>query len=479
MNYSHPRFLALILLAAFGFLATLGIGWPLPATAQGSAQIQDGDFEQPYYYGITVFYAGDTFNGWHVSAGSVDLVADRYWQPEQGHQALDLSGDTAGTLYQDVSTTPNQTYCLSFYLAGNPYDKPDIKKMNVFADDTQIGYFTFDTTNTSDTNMGWRLTQVTFTAKSNTTRLTFQSLNDSPNGPAIDNVSLATVSASGTSDTHLLWTNTNGMASVWNLSNPNPAATCNLYGPFPRWTAQAIAQGPDGNGRILWTNTDGQAALWNLADATPPATATIYGPFPGWTATALTVGPDNAAHLLWDNTDGRVALWNTTDANPSATCTIAGPYAGWSGVAIGIGADNHERLLWNNTSGRAAIWNLADANPAATCLLLGPFSGWTANRLSVGNDNAAHILWDNVSGQVSLWNLSDADPASTCVLAGPYSGWSGQDLSLGSDNKGRLLWYNVSGQNSLWNLSDPNPAAACVLAGPYNGWTAVSIASGQ
>ena len=503
MNYSHPRFFALILIAAFGCLAALGIGWPLPATAQGSAQIQDGDFEQPYYYGITVFYAGDTFNDWHVTAGSVDLVADRYWQPEQGHQALDLSGDTAGTLYQDVSTIPNQTYCLSFYLSGNPYDQPDIKKMNVFADETQIGHFTFDTTNTSVTNMGWRLTQVTFSAKSGTTRITFQSLNESHNGPVIDNVSLAPGSASGTSDTHLLWTNTNGMASVWNLADANPAATCKLYGPYAGWMATAIAQGPDGYGRILWTNTDGRAALWNLADTNPSATCFLYGPYVGWTATALAVGPDNAAHLLWDNSDGRVALWNTTDANPTATCTIAGPYTGWSGVAIGIGPDNKERLLWDNVSGEAAIWNLSDPTPVVTCLLAGPYSGWTAKRLSVGPDNGAHLLWDNASGQVSLWNLSDPNPAATCTLAGPYAGWTALDLSVGADGKGRLLWDNLgqqsshrvlrsvlgkkgrsprdqgTGQVSLWNLANMNPAATCMLVGPYTGWTAVSIAAGR
>ena len=277
---------------------------------------------------------------------------------------------------------------------------------------------------------------------------------------------------------HLLWTHTSGMASVWNLSDPNPAATCSLYGPFAGWTAQAIAQGPDGHGRLLWTHTDGRAALWNLADPSPAATCKLYGPYTGWTATALTVGPYNAAHLLWDNADGRVALWNTTDADPTATCTIAGPYAGWSGVAIGLGSNNQERLLWDNVSGQASVWNLSDANPSASCVLYGPYSGWTAKRLSVGSDNAGHLLWDNVSGEVSLWNLSDTNPAATCVLAGPYSGWSGQDLSVGGDNKGRLLWDNVSGQVSLWNLADTTPSATYTLAGPYGGWTAVSLAAG-
>lgn len=306
------------------------------------------------------------------------------------------------------------------------------------------------------------------------------------------------------SQSHLLWDNTNGTAAVWNLSDPNPAATAALYGPFSGWTAKAIAQGPDGNGRIFWTNTDGRAALWNLADPIPSNTALVYGPYTGWTATALAVGPDNTAHLLWNNIDGRVALWNTTDPSPTATCTIAGPYSGWSGVAIGIGPNNQERLLWDNVTGEAAVWDLSDPNPTATCLVAGPYLDWTAKRLSVGPDNAVHLLWDNVDGQVSLWNFSDPNPASTFFLAGPYPGWSGQDLSVGPDGKGQLLWDNGggisseeaaeererlplgrlpretgTGQMSLWNLSDPNPAATLTLAGPYPGWTAVSIAAGH
>ena len=108
----------------------------------------------------------------------------------------------------------------------------------------------------------------------------------------------------GVAASHLLWAHTSGMASLWNIGDPNPAATCRLYGPYPGWTPQAIAQGPDGTVRLLWTHDGGLASLWNLADANPAATCHVYGPFAGWTAKALTVGPDNAPHLLWGYTDG-------------------------------------------------------------------------------------------------------------------------------------------------------------------------------
>lgn len=276
----------------------------------------------------------------------------------------------------------------------------------------------------------------------------------------------------------LLWTNTNGQASVWTVKADGSSAAA-LYGPFSGWTAKAIAEGLDGSPRLLWTSSAGQAALWNLNDAVPSSSCTIYGPFTGWTATALAVGPDSAAHLLWNNTNGQIALWNTTDNVPSNTAVIYGPYPGWSGKAISLGADNQERLLWNNVSGQAAIWNLADSSPSSTCVLAGPYTGWTPTALAVGPDNAAHLLWDNTSGQTALWNLADSDPAATCTLAGPFGGWNGTALSVGGDNAAHLLWDNVNGTTALWNLADANPSATCTLAGPFGGWTGIGIAASQ
>jgi predicted outer membrane repeat protein len=250
------------------------------------------------------------------------------------------------------------------------------------------------------------------------------------------------------------------------------------YGPYPGWTARALAEGPNGSPRLLWNNTDGRVALWNLSDPNPGATAFYYGSYPGWAAVALAVGPDSAAHLLWDNTDGRLALWNTTDPNPGATAFYYGPYPGWSGTAISFGPDNHERLLWDNTSGQVAVWNLSDANPPATAVMAGPYNGWMAKTLTVSADNAAHLLWDNVSGQVAVWNLSDPNPPVSALVAGPYSGWLGQDLNAAPDGTLRLLWDNVSGSTSLWNLNDPNPVATYQLFAPLGTSIAVSLATG-
>ncbi len=278
--------------------------------------------------------------------------------------------------------------------------------------------------------------------------------------------------------THVLWANSNGQASVWDMTAPAPASAALLYGPYPGWTPRTIAEGPDGHVRLLWTHTDGRVSVWNLADADPAASCLIAGPYPDWTGKALAVGPDNAAHLLWDNADGQVSLWNLAEAHPDQTYILAGPYVGWSGTAISIGANNQERLLWNSTDGRMSVWNLTDANPEATCGVYGPYDGWTAKSLAVGPDNAAHLLWDSTGGQVSLWNTAEAHPDQTCLLAGPYAGWSGTAIAIGADNAEHLLWSHDDGRVSLWNLGDFQPDATCQVFGPFSGWTPVSLSAG-
>ncbi len=302
-------------------------------------------------------------------------------------------------------------------------------------------------------------------------------------GAAAQISNLVTVSSiTPAAATYTLWTNTDGRASVWTMTDPNPAASARIFGPYPGWAAVALASGTDGKLRLLWTNTDGRASVWNLADADPSATCKVYGPYAGWTAKTLTVGPDNAAHLLWDNSDGRVSVWNLADPHPDQTCLVYGPYSGWAGTDLSAGSDGAVRLLWASSAGQASLWNLADAHPDATCRVYGPYAGWTPNHLSAGAA-APRLLWNNSDGRAALWNLADATPAATALIAGPYAGWTAVGVSAGHDGAAHLLWDNssgpTSGEISFWSLADPNPAASCSVFGPYAGWTAVASGSAQ
>ncbi len=182
-----------------------------PATASGSNSselttgiVQDGTFKNPLvgdgrYKDYCASPNPDcpktkpNAGPWVVTSGSIDFVAHRYWQPAPGagrkNQTIDLNGLGPGTFAQSLATTAGILYSVSFYLAGNGEAAPAIKTMDVDVNGTPIESYTFDTTNTSYSNMGWVAESFSFTATSVSTSLSFVSTTlASDGGPVIADV---------------------------------------------------------------------------------------------------------------------------------------------------------------------------------------------------------------------------------------------------------------------------------------------------
>ena len=161
-----------------------------------NAAIRNGSFEEPIIGSLyTPYLAGENIGGWVVESGSVEIVGT-YWQAAEGNQSLDLSGiwEWAGTLYQDLPTTPGHTYKVRFAFAGNPEDQA-VKDAKIFWNETELAQLSVDTAGRSFTNMGWTYYTYDVTATSTISRLKFQSLTLNFLGPLIDDVSVTPVEA--------------------------------------------------------------------------------------------------------------------------------------------------------------------------------------------------------------------------------------------------------------------------------------------
>ena len=114
---------------------------------------------------------------------------------------------SAGKISQVLPTTIGTTYTVTFALAGNPsctssspswvgwITENPVKRLRVTATGS-VGYvggeeFTFDTTSTSASAMGWVTRTMTFTADSATTVLAFESTQPGNCGSAIDAVTIS------------------------------------------------------------------------------------------------------------------------------------------------------------------------------------------------------------------------------------------------------------------------------------------------
>lgn len=162
------------------------------------AQIVNGSFEEPVI-SSTFNQISSGLTGWTIqSGGSVDLIRS-YWQAADGAQSLDLSGGSAGTIYQDFTLSQSGSYNLFFAMAGNPDGGDAEKSMMVSFGPTggamQTQTFSFIMSGQNKANMGWLTQTMALTVDApGSYRVQFQSLETNAFGAALDNVSLSAVS---------------------------------------------------------------------------------------------------------------------------------------------------------------------------------------------------------------------------------------------------------------------------------------------
>ena len=168
-------------------------------TQTNTSLVVNGGFENPPgIYPYQVFDSGTSVPGWVVESGTVEITAGTYWQAAEGAQSLDLNGifEQIGTIYQDVATTPGQSYKVRFAYAGNPEcGSPTLKTANAFWNSQMLTNLSFDITGHTTTNMGWLYYEQSVTATSTNSRLRFQATSSSFCGLTLDDVSVTPTSA--------------------------------------------------------------------------------------------------------------------------------------------------------------------------------------------------------------------------------------------------------------------------------------------
>lgn len=158
--------------------------------------------------------SADGFTGWKVVSGNIDVVNGtaplfgENWGSQaaiNGSQILDLNGFTEGTISQQFTTTPGQTYTLGFWYANNAVDNsppyPHTADITL-ADIGTTNNILASTTITHDTSIlstpDWDFLSLNFVAQGTTTQLTFAStsgLNDPSGGVVLDAVTVNPASA--------------------------------------------------------------------------------------------------------------------------------------------------------------------------------------------------------------------------------------------------------------------------------------------
>lgn len=184
---------ALLAVAVAGTWLALGAAGPAMAGVSGGPNLVfNHSFETPDVgSGVVTFVGGSSFDGWAVSGATIDLVGT-YWDAATGKQSVDLSGGSAGGVFQDLATSPGQTYGLAFAMSGDHHCGARYKHLAVRWNGSVVALISFDTNGIHDPDMGWAPRGVKLPAATGTTtRLEFLSLSRGPCGPVIDDIFVA------------------------------------------------------------------------------------------------------------------------------------------------------------------------------------------------------------------------------------------------------------------------------------------------
>ncbi|GCE14849.1 DUF642 domain-containing protein [Tengunoibacter tsumagoiensis] len=193
-----------VLLIIIALLLPRYVSKQAPTAMAFTGIVKDGDFEVPVVPigSFNEYSAGQTFSAWTVAAGSVDLVDNQYWRSGHGKHSMDMDGNSAGALYQDLPTNIGGTYILSFELAANPECGDAVKTLQIWWGGKLLDQIQVSSHGYNNQQMGWHnsLSYATHTAMNvkfpyivqataTKTRLEFISLTPGYCGAVIDLVS--------------------------------------------------------------------------------------------------------------------------------------------------------------------------------------------------------------------------------------------------------------------------------------------------
>jgi hypothetical protein len=278
----------------------------------------------------------------------------------------------------------------------------------------------------------------------------------------VDLTALAPQSSSQPITSDILWQNTDGQASIWEMNGSaliggGPAGP----NPGPSWTEIGAGDfNHDGHSDILWQNANGQASIWEMNGNSLIGGGPVSpNPGPGWKAVGTGDFTDDgfSDDIVWQNTSsGQVSIWEM-----SGNTLIGGgpvspkPGPAWKAVGTGdFNDDGHSDVLFQNTSsGQLSIWEMnghtligggpvsANPGPAWHAIGTGDFN----------HDGLSDILFQNAStGQVSIWEMN----GNKIIGGGPVSPNPGPSWhAIGTDGGSDILFQNTSGQTSIWDMS--------------------------
>ena len=149
-------------------------------------------------------------------------------------------------------------------------------------------------------------------------------------------------------------------------------------------TPPPIVQSPaddfngDGMSDILFQNTDGTPSIWEMNGTSIIAAAGLPNPSPSWPIVGTgDFNGDGKADILLQNTDGTPSIWEMNGTSIIGVGALPNPGPTWHIVGTGdFNGDGKSDILFQNTDGTPSIWEMSGTSIIGVGALPNPSAAW-------------------------------------------------------------------------------------------------------
>jgi cysteine-rich repeat protein len=154
--------------------------------------VVNGSFEEPALQNHS-WNTFDTIIGWQRSFGpKIEIQNNVAGTAHHGDQFCELDSHSSTGIYQDIETTPGQTYDFGFYFSARPGVQLHSNRMEILWDGEVVATVEADGSGQSSTQ--WQLYQYEVTATATTTRIEFRDVGQSDSlGSYLDAISVSRI----------------------------------------------------------------------------------------------------------------------------------------------------------------------------------------------------------------------------------------------------------------------------------------------
>jgi Ca2+-binding RTX toxin-like protein len=282
----------------------------------------------------------------------------------------------------------------------------------------------------------------------------------------------------GDLNSNILWRNSNGAVSIWQVNSTSVVNTTNIGFVTNDWLIQDTGDfNGDRRSDILWRNSNGAVSIWQMNGNSIQTAGVIATATNDWVIQDTgDFNGDGQSDILWRNSNGAVSIWQMNGNSIQTVGVIATAINDWVIQDTGdFNGDGQSDILWRKSNGAVAIWQM-NGNAIQNTVIVGtPTNDWLIKGVDdLNNDGKADILWQNANGAVAIWQMNSSSIQNVGTIGFTTSDWS--IAGTGDFNKNgvnEILWRNTNGAVAVWQLNNGVVSSSTIIGAADNSWQAV------